>query len=62
METSKHIDRERRRTKPKARKSWITVLLNPKTVTSLIAVGRLVTYAVWLVIWLYDLFVKVLRE
>jgi hypothetical protein len=62
METSKHTDRERRRTKPKTRKSWINSLLNPTTVKFLISVGKLITYAVWLVIWLNDLMIKVFRE
>lgn len=62
METSKHTDRERRRTKPKARKSWFKILLNPKTVTSLITVGKLIAHVLWFLVWLYDLIVKVLRE
>lgn len=62
METSKHTDRERRRTKLKAWVKWVKILLNPRTITYLIAVGKLITYAVWLVIWVYDLVVKVFRE
>lgn len=48
METSKNVDRERRRTKPK-RKSWPQVLLHPQTLTVLILGGKLITYVVWLI-------------
>ncbi len=58
METSKHIDRERRRTKSKTWASRMKVLRNPRTVTFLIAVGKLVTNLVWL----FYMVVKVLRE
>ncbi|OCJ44756.1 hypothetical protein A6U92_16025 [Agrobacterium rubi] len=62
METSKHTDRERRRTKLKTRKSWLKSLRNPKTVTSLITVGKLIAHVLWFLVWLYDLVIKVLRE
>ena len=58
METSKHIDRERRRTKPKMRKSWAKVLLNPKTVKSLVWMGKLLAR----VVWLCYVITKILRE
>lgn len=48
METSKNVDRERRRTKPK-RRSWMKVLLRPQTVTLLISIGKLGTYVLWLI-------------
>ena len=49
METSKHTDRERRRTKPKPKAKWAKFLLRPQTVTFLVTLGRLVAFAVWLV-------------
>jgi hypothetical protein len=58
METSKHHDRERRRTKLKTRSSWTKVLLHPKTVTLLISAGKFITHLVWL----YYLIIKVFRE
>ena len=58
MEASKHTDRERRRTKSKRKLGWTNVLLNPKTVTFLVAVGKLATH----VVWLYYLIIKVFRE
>lgn len=62
METSKRIDRERRRMKPKARAGWLKCLLDPKTVTSLVRLGKLISHLVLGVIWLHDVIVKVLRE
>jgi hypothetical protein len=62
METSKHTDRERRRTKSKTRKSWWKILLHPKTVTSLVTVGKLTAHVLWFLVWLYDLITKVSRE
>lgn len=58
METSKHFDRERRRTKPKTRKSWAQFLLNPRTFTFLVALGKLVIQ----VIGLFVALIKVMRE
>ena len=58
METSKHNDRERRRTKLSTRSIWAKALLRPKTVTFLVAVGKFITN----VVWLYYLIIKVLRE
>lgn len=58
MVTSEHSDRERRRTKPETRGSWTKVLINPKTVTFLVAVGKFIT----LVMWLYYKLIKILRE
>lgn len=59
MATSKHHDRERRRTKPKTKRTnWAQLLLRPETVTCLMAVGRFIANA----LWLYHLIVERLRE
>jgi hypothetical protein len=49
METSDHIDRERRRTKPKSRLNWARALLNPTTLKSLVMIGKLATEVVRLI-------------
>lgn len=49
METSNHLDRERRRTKPK-RVNWTKVLVNPQTFRFVVAVGQLITLVVRLVL------------
>ena len=41
METSDHFDRERRRTKPRKRRSWAKRLMNPRTMKLLIGIGQL---------------------
>jgi len=48
METSKNVDRERRRTKLR-RKSWTHVLLHPRTINVLVLLGRLIAFVVWLI-------------
>lgn len=48
METSKNVDRERRRTKPK-RKKWVRILLRPQTVTLLVSIGKVAAYVLWLI-------------
>lgn len=48
METSKNVDRERRRTKPK-RKKWVQILLRPQTVTLLVSIGKVAAYVLWLI-------------
>jgi hypothetical protein len=58
METSKHVDRERRRTKPKTWKSWAKALVNPKTVKFLVILGKLLTR----VVWLFYIITRYLRE
>ncbi len=58
MEASKHNDRERRRTKPKTRVTWMSYLVSPKTVSFLVSVGKLATT----LLWLYYLLTKVFRE
>lgn len=48
METSKNVDRERRRTKLR-RKGWTHVLLHPRTINVLVLLGRLIAFVVWLI-------------
>ncbi len=58
MNTSENYDRERRRMKVKARKNWTTYLVQPSTIRFLVAIGRVITFGVWLI---YSV-IKVLKE
>ncbi len=58
METSKHIDRERRRSKARSKGSWMKVLVRPSTIKLLMAIGQLITRVVWLIL----VVMKYLRE
>jgi len=58
METSKNIDRERRRVESRKRWNWAKALIRPRTIKVLIEVGRWLTQVVYIAFAI----IKFLRE
>lgn len=58
METSKNIDRERRRVGSRKRWNWAKALIHPQTIKTLVTVGKWITQVIYIALAI----IKFLRE